>query len=104
MLQVTAIGVLPVFVALKLTGAVSWSWWWVMAPWWILALLAIAIAACLAIGFTLLRWAVLTRAWMRLRHLPELALTSPAIVSRIEAERPARPAGPAERTAADVDA
>lgn len=23
------------FVALKLTGYISWSWWWVLAPTWI---------------------------------------------------------------------
>jgi hypothetical protein len=23
------------FIGLKLTGYVSWSWWWVMAPTWI---------------------------------------------------------------------
>lgn len=34
------------FVALKLTGVISWSWWWVTAPFWgglaiVLILLAI---------------------------------------------------------------
>ncbi len=24
-----------VFVILKLTGYITWSWWWVVAPWWI---------------------------------------------------------------------
>lgn len=24
-----------VFVTLKLTGCISWSWWWVFAPLWI---------------------------------------------------------------------
>lgn len=23
------------FVALKLTGHIDWSWWWVLAPFWI---------------------------------------------------------------------
>ena len=23
------------FIALKLTGYISWSWWWVLAPMWI---------------------------------------------------------------------
>lgn len=23
-----------VFIALKLTGYISWSWWWVLAPMW----------------------------------------------------------------------
>lgn len=29
------------FVALKLTGYIDWSWWWVLAPLWIPAALAI---------------------------------------------------------------
>jgi hypothetical protein len=24
-----------VFVVLKLTGHIDWSWWWVLSPWWI---------------------------------------------------------------------
>jgi len=24
-----------VFIALKLTGVINWSWWWVLAPLWI---------------------------------------------------------------------
>lgn len=23
-----------IFVTLKLTGNIDWSWWWVLAPWW----------------------------------------------------------------------
>ena len=23
------------FIALKLTGVIAWSWWWVLAPFWI---------------------------------------------------------------------
>ncbi|HUN38500.1 MAG TPA: LLM class flavin-dependent oxidoreductase [Trebonia sp.] len=88
MLRIAAILVLPVFIALKLSGTVDWSWWWVMAPWWILALAAVAIAVTLAIGFTLIKWAILARAWMRFRHLPEFTLVNPTVVSRIEAERP----------------
>jgi len=26
---------LVLFVALKLTGVIAWSWWWVLAPLWI---------------------------------------------------------------------
>jgi hypothetical protein len=86
--RIGAVLVLPVFIALKLSGTVDWSWWWVMAPWWILALLAILIAAVLAALFTLARWFLMARAWVRFRHVPELALADPAIVSRIEAEFP----------------
>jgi len=31
------------FIGLKLTGYISWSWWWVLSPLWISALLAIVI-------------------------------------------------------------
>ena len=24
-----------IFVTLKLTGVIDWSWWWVFSPWWI---------------------------------------------------------------------
>ena len=32
------------FVALKLCGVSSWSWWWVFAPLWIPAVIALTIA------------------------------------------------------------
>ncbi len=36
------IGLLTVlFVALKLTGFIGWSWWWVLSPLWITSLLAV---------------------------------------------------------------
>ena len=41
-----------VFLVLKLTGCITWSWWWVTAPLWIgLALFfgIIAIALCLGL-------------------------------------------------------
>lgn len=31
------------FVALKLTGHIDWSWWWVLAPLWIPAALVILV-------------------------------------------------------------
>ena len=37
------------FLILKLTGSISWSWWWVTSPLWIVAALcvvAIAISTC----------------------------------------------------------
>ena len=36
------------FVGLKLTGFITWSWWWVLSPLWIAALTSIA--ALLAVG------------------------------------------------------
>lgn len=40
------------FIALKLLGVISWSWWWVLAPVWISVLLIVvfAIVAVLADG------------------------------------------------------
>lgn len=33
-----------VFITLKLTGHINWSWWWVFSPFWIpLAIAAIAV-------------------------------------------------------------
>lgn len=32
-----------VFITLKLLGKITWSWWWVVSPLWISALLGIAI-------------------------------------------------------------
>ena len=39
------------FIGLKLTGHISWSWWWVLSPLWISLLLAIVI---LGIAFIIL--------------------------------------------------
>jgi len=33
------------FIALKLTHVIAWSWWWVLSPLWIAALLVILILA-----------------------------------------------------------
>lgn len=37
------------FIGLKLTGYVSWSWWWVLSPIWISILLVLAIFAVFGI-------------------------------------------------------
>lgn len=33
------------FVGLKLTGNIDWSWWWVLSPLWISAALTVLIVA-----------------------------------------------------------
>ncbi len=47
---VSTLGLLGVlFVALKLTGVIDWSWWWVTAPFWggiVLILLIFAGTLC----------------------------------------------------------
>jgi hypothetical protein len=40
------------FIALKLTGYITWSWWWVLSPIWISVLLVVAIVV-LVIGVAL---------------------------------------------------
>lgn len=32
-----------VFVVLKLVGVINWSWWWVLAPLWISAIIVVAL-------------------------------------------------------------
>lgn len=44
-----------VFITLKLTGYINWSWWWVLAPIWGgfavgLAIIAIVLIAALIMG------------------------------------------------------
>lgn len=31
------------FIVLKLTGVIAWSWWWVLSPLWIGALIAVVL-------------------------------------------------------------
>lgn len=38
-----------VFIVLKLIGVISWSWWWVLAPFWIP--LAIVILCAIVLAF-----------------------------------------------------
>lgn len=33
------------FVGLKLTHVIAWSWWWVLAPFWVPSVAALAVAA-----------------------------------------------------------
>lgn len=37
------------FIALKLTNVITWSWWWVLAPLWIPTAIALAILLVIAI-------------------------------------------------------
>lgn len=41
------------FIALKLTGHIDWSWWWVLAPIWMpISAGALFVAACLVTAMT----------------------------------------------------
>lgn len=44
--------VFVVFLILKLTGLISWSWWWVTSPLWIVAALIVAITIIYVAVFT----------------------------------------------------
>ena len=44
----TVLGV--AFIVLKLTGVIAWSWWWVLAPFWIpVAVLLLVLIPVLAV-------------------------------------------------------
>lgn len=48
-------GVLTIlFIALKLTGYINWSWWWVLSPVWISAIIFLVIFL-VAIGVLFLK-------------------------------------------------
>lgn len=40
-----------VFLILKLTGTINWSWWWVFAPIWIPVVIILIILLIALIGF-----------------------------------------------------
>ena len=44
-----------VFIVLKLTGVIAWSWWWVLAPVWFPFALFLAIAAIIGICYLIRR-------------------------------------------------
>ena len=44
-------GVLGViFITLKLTGSINWSWWWVLSPFWLPWAVALATVLLVLIG------------------------------------------------------
>lgn len=38
-----------VFIALKLTNFIDWSWWWVLSPLWIAASIVVAVLGVIAV-------------------------------------------------------
>lgn len=42
------------FIALKLCGVIDWSWWWVLAPFWIPIALVVVIII-IAVGIVLVK-------------------------------------------------
>lgn len=41
------------FIALKLTGVIAWSWWWVLSPLWIGAGIALLVIAGIVLAIIL---------------------------------------------------
>jgi len=59
-----------VFLVLKLTGHIGWSWWWVTAPLWAPLVVVFAIAAVGGIVWVVATgvvaaWALLEKRWRR---------------------------------------
>ena len=44
------------FIGLKLTGYIDWSWWWVLSPLWISTILAVAFLLALLVGVAIYHW------------------------------------------------
>lgn len=38
-----------IFVVLKLTHVIDWSWWWIFSPWWIGIAIFVAILAVIGL-------------------------------------------------------
>ncbi len=64
---------LVLFVALKLTGVITWSWWWVLAPVWIPFGLMLLVLAGFA-GW----WVLLSRGEDRERERRRTSVRGPA--------------------------
>ena len=64
-----------VFIVLKLTGVIAWSWLWVLAPIWISAAFVIAVLACIGVVVLVvwLRDKARTKRWMRERETRNIA-------------------------------
>lgn len=51
------VGLLTIlFIALKLTGYITWSWWWVLSPLWISAIASVVIALAVVGVAALVAW------------------------------------------------
>jgi len=49
-MQISLVGLLTVlFVGLKLTGFIAWSWWWVLSPLWIPVIVILTVLAVIGL-------------------------------------------------------
>jgi len=60
------------FVALKLAGAIAWSWWWVLSPLWICSVPLAVVTGGLVTLWCLGRWQQRRQARLFLRFVPSL--------------------------------
>lgn len=51
---VLVVAATAIFVVLKLLGKIAWSWWWVLSPLWISAIVWVIVVIILSIIFTYL--------------------------------------------------
>ena len=42
-----------VFIVLRLTGVIDWDWWWVLAPLWVPALVALLVVVVVVIYYAI---------------------------------------------------
>lgn len=42
-----------IFITLKLTGHITWSWWWVLGPFWMPITIVFILAIILGIGIVI---------------------------------------------------
>lgn len=59
------------FIALKLTGVIAWSWWWVLAPIWLPTAIFLAFIACIlgvVVVFVVLYGLAVVIAWIIAQH------------------------------------
>lgn len=48
------VGLLTIlFIGLKLTSYIDWSWWWVLSPIWISLLLAVLVIVIVAVAYAI---------------------------------------------------
>ena len=43
------------FIALKLTDVIAWSWWWVLAPLWIPVTLGLVVGVVFLVAWTIVQ-------------------------------------------------
>ena len=45
------------FIGLKLTGVIDWTWWWVLSPLWISGIIGFVVLVLMFLIVALIRWA-----------------------------------------------